>query len=666
MTDVATLGVTATETGVSKVDKALMGLAASAGKADVATGRFSSAQIKYAQSAMAGWDGFNTVVAKQPALVKAAGVQMQNYGSHTANVFSQLNDIAVMLAAGQNPIQLAMQQGMQLNQVWGQMGGKVGAVGTVLRGAFMSLLNPLNLVTIGVIAGGAALVNYFTSGSEKAKSFEDTLSDLSDATQAVRDVTWQSTDSMIAKYGQLTESIMGAIAAQQQFALDSQMMAANDAVAALKTLTDEGVASIVNMQQQIEVLRQQPIIDDSRILDLTENMNYLAGEMGLTVTQAVNLNSALQDYSGAKGLVDKAAAATAVRVALEGTSLAGGEMARSINQSELALYEAVSAAQKLWAETKIAEAAAKALSIAAPNGSWMEGAIGSVGVLTGKLWAAFGAMSALKAGGTTSSLSQQYAQYGAGRASAEGMIGAGVGGASDTRSKWMNDLGFGGGSSGGGGGGGTDPYQANLDRLVASLMTERETVEKWYADNEVILNDRRAMELLGASAHKEAMLDLERQYHEKLSKIKDDSDAYNLGSTAKLFGDLNTMAGGGYDGLLRAQKAFAAAEALVNTYRAASQALADPKLSTFAKFVAVAKVIATGMGLVNAIKGGGKAGAGGSSGSSAQTTAASSQPVADRVTTVSFAGDPFMVAIAESVMKQMYDASGNGRVLIKA
>lgn len=659
MTDVATLGVTATETGVSKVDKALMGLAASAGKAEAATGRFSSAQIKYAQSAMAGWDGFNTVVAKQPALVKAAGVQMQNYGSHTANVFSQLNDIAVMLAAGQNPIQLAMQQGMQLNQVWGQMGGKVGAVGTVLRGAFMSLLNPLNLVTIGVIAGGAALVNYFTSGSEKARSFEDTLSDLVDATQAVRDVTWQSTDSMIAKYGQLTESIMGAIAAQQQFALDNQMMAANDAVAALKTLTDEGVASIVNMQQQIEVLRQQPIIDDSRILDLTENMNYLAGEMGLTVTQAVNLNSALQDYSGAKGLVDKAAAATAVRVALEGTSLAGGEMARSINQSELALYEAVSAAQKLWAETKIAEAAAKALSIAAPNGSWMEGAIGSVGALTSKLWAAVTAKSALASAGTTSTAGMGRGTSMGGPAldpygfrsglAADAAAGLSVGSAGDA-----------------GGGGGTDPYQANLDRLVASLMTERETVEKWYADNEVILNDRRAMELLGASAHKDAMLDLERQYHEKLSKIKDDSDAYNLGSTAKLFGDLNTMAGGGYEGLLRAQKAFAAAEALVNTYRGAAQELARPTATPWQKFAAVAKVVAAGMGLVNAIKGGGKAGAGGSGGSSAQTTAASSQPVADRVTTVSFAGDPFMVAIAESVMKQMYDASGNGRVLIKA
>jgi hypothetical protein len=199
-------------------------------------------------------------------------------------------------------------------------------------------------------------------------------------------------------------------------------------------------------------------------------------------------------------------------------------------------------------------------------------------------------------------------------------------------------------------------------------MTERETVEKWHADNEVLLNDKRAKEILGATAHKEAMLDLERQYQEKIKGIKDDSDAYGLQSTSKFFGDINAMAGGGYDGLLRAQRVFSAASALISTYKGAADELARPTATPWQKFAAVAKVVATGMGLVNAIKGGSKSSGGGSGGgsSSAPTTAGTAAVEPTRTTTVNFQGDPFMVAIAESVMSQMYDATGNGRVLIKA
>ena len=50
---------------------------------------------------------------------------------------------------------------------------------------------------------------------------------------------------------------------------------------------------------------------------------------------------------------------------------------------------------------------------------------------------------------------------------------------------------------------------------------------------------------------------------------------------------------------------------MVNAYLAASQALADPTVPFFAKFAAVAQVLATGMGLVNAIKGGGGSAGGG-------------------------------------------------------
>ena len=60
-----------------------------------------------------------------------------------------------------------------------------------------------------------------------------------------------------------------------------------------------------------------------------------------------------------------------------------------------------------------------------------------------------------------------------------------------------------------------------------------------------------------------------------------------------------------------------AAQALINTYIGASQVLKDEKTPWWAKFGAVAQIVASGMGLVNAIKGGGSGGGGGGGGGGA-------------------------------------------------
>lgn len=104
---------------------------------------------------------------------------------------AQFNDIGVMMAAGQNPLQLAIQQGTQITQVIGHMGaaGAVRALGT----AFMSLLNPVSLVTIASIAGGAALVQWLASGKEEALSLDDALTDLKDTSDQLA-----RTDGLVA------------------------------------------------------------------------------------------------------------------------------------------------------------------------------------------------------------------------------------------------------------------------------------------------------------------------------------------------------------------------------------------------------------------------------------------------------------------------------------
>lgn len=94
-----------------------------------------------------------------------------------ANLIAQWNDIGVMMAAGQNPMQLALQQGTQVSQVFASLGGGTVAL-RALGTSFLGMLNPMNLAIIGVIAFGAAGVQWLMKLGGETKSLEDQMSDL--------------------------------------------------------------------------------------------------------------------------------------------------------------------------------------------------------------------------------------------------------------------------------------------------------------------------------------------------------------------------------------------------------------------------------------------------------------------------------------------------------
>lgn len=105
--------------------------------------------------------------------------------AHVANLGAQFNDIGVMLAAGQSPLQLAVQQGTQINQVFAQMGGGKQALKGLAAG-FMSMVNPMSLATIGIIAGGAALVQWGIAAlgaSDEAEGLSKAMKDIEDNTK---------------------------------------------------------------------------------------------------------------------------------------------------------------------------------------------------------------------------------------------------------------------------------------------------------------------------------------------------------------------------------------------------------------------------------------------------------------------------------------------------
>nr|WP_269145093.1 phage tail length tape measure family protein [Pseudosulfitobacter pseudonitzschiae] len=133
------------------------------------------------------------------------GDQTKFAAGSVSNLTAQFNDIGVMLAAGQNPLQLAIQQGTQITQVFGNTGA--AQAGMMLKQALVSMISPLNLITIGAIAGGAALFQWATSAgsaNDEADDFEKQLEDLdaaiSDYAKSA-DIALMTTDQLKERFG---------------------------------------------------------------------------------------------------------------------------------------------------------------------------------------------------------------------------------------------------------------------------------------------------------------------------------------------------------------------------------------------------------------------------------------------------------------------------------
>jgi len=107
--------------------------------------------------------GRNSALASQP--------KTNNF--NTANIAAQFQDIGVTAAMGMSPIQIALQQGTQLSAVLQEIKNSGQGVGKGLAAAFASVISPISLVTIGIIAAGTAAFQYFsTVMSEGDKSAE--------------------------------------------------------------------------------------------------------------------------------------------------------------------------------------------------------------------------------------------------------------------------------------------------------------------------------------------------------------------------------------------------------------------------------------------------------------------------------------------------------------
>ena len=579
--------------------------------ADQAKEALERLQLQYAETGTAA----NKFASVGSASAAHYGKSMSDASMHTANVFAQLNDIGVMMASGQSPLVLALQQGTQLNQVWGQMGGNIRGVGAAIGGAFMSMLSPINLVTIGVIALGTAAVQWLMSSKDAALSFDDALNNVHGSVTELNNQMniWsvEGAEAVRAKYGEIDSELAAFI---NRMNIVSQLAALSN--------TRDLAASVLDELQGWE--------------SSTENLSEIFPQLQGRVNHVID---ALHKMKTAGSLDEQLANLMRIRTTLEQTP--GGIRAMTSEQF------------KFYQKVVDSEDAIRQMVAAQPKGDFMSTAISKAADLASKLWDAVKAARSIPNAQSGANMTYGNADW------TKNNLGFLLPG---SELIGMPFVGVDGGVGSGAGSGGTDPYADNLQRLIESLQTEQQTVDEWYQENLTILEDRRASEILGEQAHKDALIALEQEYLDRKKGLNEGYNQFSLDSASALFGEMYSLTGSSLSGLLKLQKTFGAASALVNTYTAAAQVLADPSLGFFAKFAAVAKTVAAGMGLVNAINGGGGGGAGRAGGTTIATSATASEP--NRVTRVELVGDDWLVKLAESMMTQIYDASRDGRVIV--
>jgi hypothetical protein len=272
----------------------------------------------------------------------AAGVTAVKMGqSHTlaagsvGNLTAQFNDIGMMLAAGQNPLQLALQQGTQISQVIGPMGaaGAVKALGSALLG----MVSPVSLITIGSIAAGAAMFQWLTGASDEVVTLDDLLETLATSVSAFDSAMSAATtnaDDLIAGYGEFAGAAQKVLAVQAEIANLDALRALNSAVGNIST-TFGSFSTIVS--DSGDTLRD----------NYMDTVNRLAGDFDITRFQASALADALRDVGTAEG---PEAQVDALARAREQIELASGGLSEMSDEARVVydgLLQAELAAAKL-------------------------------------------------------------------------------------------------------------------------------------------------------------------------------------------------------------------------------------------------------------------------------------------------------------------------------
>lgn len=636
----------------------------------------------------------------------ATGMQgVNNVQASVGNQFAQLNDVMVTAWGGMNPALIGMQQGMQMVQ--GFAGQTLPQALGTLRGAFAQLLNPMTLLTVGAIAGGAALIQFgagLIGGGSNAKSFADRVSEaqsaIDDLNKASVTLSRDGLEDLVRKYGAVNNQIRQLVENQRLVALADSTKAVRDAVDGLNQSLGNGMFNtaygelervfkvgsneaqvlygVIRDIGELKSIDQQLAVVESlrdRLSETTQGFKNMTPEQAEMLKNLVSAEDIIRqmvaqtDQLG-RGFASSAAAASRITDELNRATSAAARLANS----------AVSDVRMAQIELDFrTDDVAKAGALAAAK---FDAEVGkNTGIDAGifnrmRAQAIAGAEEAARIQAEVERLNKAdrdaERENNRGAKQAERELKAAQKGFQTIRELLEKEGVFQMAE--------WERRQAQLDEaLKKQLLTEqqylimKQQLQQNYFGTEYEQNALRySMDLEQLKAAREAELLTEQQYMMRRAQLQHEyysgaittdqnGTAQQLSQLSQHFGQMNQLAGGGYNTLLRAQQTFAAGSALINAYLAATQALADPSVPFWAKAAAYAKTLAAGLGAVNAIKGGGSGGGGGR-GSSAAASATRAEP--QRQVLVRLQGDDWLVGMAETIMDEIYKQSSDGRIVV--
>lgn len=293
-------------------------------KAEKDAGKAADELGRKSQGARAGVTAMGGAAGAGAAQVDTMAAANRRAAGSMGNLVAQGNDVITMLFAGQDPMQLAIQQGTQINQVWGQMGVKGTGALRAVGGALMSMLSPINLITIGSIAAAGAMVSWFSSGSEEAatldsaiEALESSMSSYSDAADAAE----VSTDELRERFGDAANEMRRLLVEQRE--------------AAQRDLTFQIKAVIKTDLDETDLDLPKFDFGDQRRLSKEFDLSLFGFDASARKERQVLINAVLGDYAdlaqAAEGSVAKQVAA--VEQLLESYSRAA-EASGQITKSE--------------------------------------------------------------------------------------------------------------------------------------------------------------------------------------------------------------------------------------------------------------------------------------------------------------------------------------------
>lgn len=170
--------------------------------------------------------------------VNQFGAAVKSSSGQVGGIAAQFQDVAVQLAGGQSPFLIALQQGTQLSGQLEQTGGGVKSLGA----AFLSLVSPMSLATIGGIAAFGLLTQYLTSAGAKVETLDDRLETHAGVIKQIRDA-----------YGEATLGLE-TFARESNRVLEVQLRAATTKLRAdLASLASDLANSATKVQPQISM-----------------------------------------------------------------------------------------------------------------------------------------------------------------------------------------------------------------------------------------------------------------------------------------------------------------------------------------------------------------------------------------------------------------------------